>query len=318
MKNLLNLLVFLIFILNINAEVVYLKDGQVINGAIIRENKTEIWIKSKYKTSKILRENILRVLYGERKLETIYIQLKNNTIIKAFLVDQDNNKVIIRRKQDSSKEETIFKEQIKQMSQEKILLFFPGITVRPSTYIPLNTGKGANLKPAFLFLAGYSVSLPFAINNRLEFETGYVKNISNFVDVDGNIRELNLQTIPIMLYYSYNYNLKRFFKNNILKTTADEKEKASEENNLRKEFNLLDRFSLIGKVGVGSSFLIFDDGEGQKLSGIKFSAILGLGISTEILKKEFYINLYTDLNYVQDSNDFLISIIFSLGLSYRF
>ena len=74
----------LICSLNAYAEMVYLKDGQVISGKIISEDRVWITVKSKYQTVRFKRSEIKRIMYGDRKMEEIYIDSNKFVLPWAF------------------------------------------------------------------------------------------------------------------------------------------------------------------------------------------------------------------------------------------
>jgi len=304
---------FLVFAGLVRAEVLYLKDGQVLNGSIVKENDKFIWFKTKYKSSKFDRNKVVRVLYGQRELEKIYIQMKDERIIEAFMVDQDNKKVTIRLNKDSAKEDHILKSNIQQMSNERILVLRPAISLRTGYFIPLSTKSGADLQPTIMFMVGYGMRLLFIDNSRVMFEAGFAKNTSTFTDVDGKSRELSLQTIPLIVNYMYKYNFSRFFG-----SSKAAKPKAGSASQLDSTRAIWHRFDLLGKIGMGASFLTFDDAEGEKLSGIKMTALGGLGVSYELLRRRLFTQILSEFFFVYDQGATLQALLLSFRLEYRF
>jgi len=298
----------------IHAEVLYMKDGQVLNGAIVNETKEAIWFKTKYKTSKVLRSNILRVMYGERKLEKIYILMRDNRVVDAYLVDQDNEKVTIRLDQNKPEENKILKKDIKQMSPKRILPTMPALSLRAGYFLPINTADGANLQPDFMYLAGIGTRFFLIPNSRVIIEAGYVMNTSVFTDVDGNERILSLQTIPALVSINYRLNFSKFKKKNRSKGDNTKGIIAAESGNTPAH-----RWDLIFRLGGGVSFMTFDNGEGEIFSGIKGTALAGIGISFEMAKSKFYVEIMNEFFYIpEETGSSIMAYMPSLRLAYRF
>jgi hypothetical protein len=293
-----SILLLIVSVKLLRGEVIYLKDGQVISGSIVRETKKQVTVKTKYKSYVFKRKDIKRILYGSRQLERIYIQLKDNSIIDGYMVDQDNEKVVLRRSKDSPMEENISKKNIQQMSNESIVLFFPEVSVRTGIFYPLNTRNGADLDPAYITMAGFGIRVPFLPGSRIQFEAGYVENSSEFKDYDGNKNKLSLMTLPLLLNYTYTYKIN------------------AGGSGLWNRF--LQRSYLSGKLGAGMAYQVFDNGEGEKFTAINFAGIAGLGYSFEIMKRRLFLKLHSDFLFITDSKSLLLPYMLSVSLNYRY
>ena len=172
------------------AEVIYLKNGKVINGAIVGETKKAIRVKTQDKTLRIKRKDVVRIMYGERKLERIFIQLKDNTLVDGYMIDQDSEKIIFRPDKDNPKEVTVMKSNIQQLSNERILMLMPEISIRSGIFLPVNTKEGSELDLGVIFFGGFGIRLPFIDNSRIQLEIGYVKNTSKYKDYIGESASL--------------------------------------------------------------------------------------------------------------------------------
>ena len=82
------------------AEFIYLKDGQVLQGKIIGETQSEITVQTRFQVKKVSRNDITRIMYGERKMEKIFLLMNDGSTQTGFLVDQDAAQVIIRDRED--------------------------------------------------------------------------------------------------------------------------------------------------------------------------------------------------------------------------
>jgi hypothetical protein len=140
----------------LNAEFIYLKDGQVIQGAIIAEDAQFYTVKTKYQTRKIARDDVIRIMYGERKMERVYLLLNDGTRDGGYLVDQDAEKIILRDTETSPKERIVLKSKVKQMSSSEIIPLEPSLTFRGGIFLPFNS-EGAKLKPT-------TISMPAVIS----------------------------------------------------------------------------------------------------------------------------------------------------------
>ncbi|MFC1669479.1 LA_0442/LA_0875 N-terminal domain-containing protein [Spirochaetota bacterium] len=288
------------------AEVIYLKNGKVINGAIVGETKNAIRIKTKDKTHRIKRKDVVRIMYGERKLERIFIQLKDNTLVDGYMIDQDSKKIIFRPEKDVPKEVTVMKSNIQQLSNERILMLMPEISFRSGIFLPVNAKEGSELDLGVIFFGGFGIRLPFIDNSRIQFEIGYVKNTSKYEDYIGEKRERVLYTMPVLVNYIYSYNMYDMVR--------------SSPGNSRRGFwnTFLSRTYLVGKIGGGISYLNYDNGEGDKYQGVFGSVLASVGFSFEIVKGIFYFQLANDFLFVIESSAVFVPYIFTLSLNYRY
>jgi len=273
---------FLFFALFLNvafAETVYLKDGQVLDGKIVGETTNEITVQTKFQTKRINRDNILRIMYGERKMEKIYLLMNDGTTQTGFLVDQDAAQVIIRDHENSPDEHSIPKSTIKQMSNSDIVPLDPSIFVRSGMFVPLNS-KGAKLNPALCFFAGSDITFQWIKNVRVMAEAGYSKNTSSN-------KGLYMQFIPIQASASYDIGLAK-------------------------------NLHLWPKIALGTTIINFDDGEGSKTRSITLSGNAGAGLVYEIVDRHLYMGVWAEYSYIRDKSANLHNVIGTAGVSYRF
>ena len=261
------------------AETVYLKDGQVLDGKIIGETTNEITVQTKFQTKKISRDNILRIMYGERKMEKIYLLMNDGTTQTGFLVDQDASQVILRDQENSSQERSVPKSSIKQMSNSDIVPLDPSIFARSGVFAPLNS-KGSKLNPSICFFAGSDITFQWIKNVRVMAEAGYAKNT-------GKSKGLYMQFIPIQASASY-------------------------------DIVLASNLHVWPKIALGTTIVDFNDGEGTKTRSITFSGNAGSGIVYEAVDRHLYLGLWAEYSYIRDKSANLHCVIGTAGVSYRF
>jgi len=267
------------------AEVVYLQNGMVLKGEIIKEDKTFITFQSSSKTQKILRSKIVRILFGARDLEAINILMNNGEILKGFLVDQDSEKIIFRKSKGTSSEQTIKKADIKQMSRDEIILLYPEVSLRSGLYVPLNGG----LNPNLIFIAGYSIRFPWVNNSRVLFEVGFARVTSQLAAT------AVVQTIPFFLNYLYFYPVSKLSQSAFFGPA-----------------------SIVGKGGVGMTLINFDTGEGDTFQSLVYSFLVGLGLQYEITRNLLSVFMMNDYVFNLESGESLQTFSTTLGVSYRY
>lgn len=260
------------------AEYVYLKDGQVIQGKIIKEDQKEITIETKFQKKTVRRDDILRIMYGERKMEKIYLLMNDGTTRIVYKVDEDATQVIVREQENSSKEISIQKTDIKQMSASEIVPLEPSIFVRSGIFGPVNS-KGAKLKPTIGFFAGSDLNFQWIKNVRILAEVGYAKNTSSH---DG----LYMQFIPVQISGIYDI--------------------------------AFGKFHMMPRIGFGGTVIDFDDGETEKTRSFAGAALAGNGFIYEAVERHFYIGVWADYWLMRDKSSTLHGYCATLGASYRF
>jgi hypothetical protein len=106
----------------LHAEILFLKDGSVLYGTIIKETDTHITftIKKKKVEKSYKRKDVLRVRYDDTELKTKFIYKKDGTFIKGFIVDEDAEKILIRENLYKMKEIPIQRMQISSISDKKL------------------------------------------------------------------------------------------------------------------------------------------------------------------------------------------------------
>jgi hypothetical protein len=282
------------------AEIVYLNDGQIIKGSIVREDKTHITVKTKFLTRKIVRKNITRILFGQREMEKVYILFKDESILEGFLVDQDNKKVIFRPGKKTATEKIYEKTNIVQISSTPIYLFKPRVSARFGYFIPFVSGK-SNLNAAPVFLAAYDILFPWPKGSRIIFEAGVSR-----MESDTN-KNLFLQTIPISAQFLYEIPVLK----GIQLFNKDAKFSASTAKHLTKLW-------LKNRAGFGTVWSNFETGEGEKYSGLHYMFLFGLGVSYPVFTPNVRVAFDTDYVIMKDSKKTQHNLWFTLGGTYKY
>lgn len=263
-----------------HAEYLYLKDGQVIQGTIESEDAEGYNVKTKYQTKRVPRGDVTRIMFGERKMEPIFLLMNDGSSKKGFLVDQDAEKIIMREKENSPGEITVLKKDIRQMSASEIVPLNPSIYARAGYFFPLNSG-GSELKPAPAFFAGSDINFQYIRNTRVLLEAGYA-------DCGSSNSGLYMRFIPLIVSAKYYYTIGS------------------------------SSFSVIPGITAGMTLIDFDDGENSKYRCFAGTAGGGAGFGYELMKNSLYVAGYTDYLFFSDRKKLLHTVTASISVSYRF
>lgn len=261
------------------SEIVYMKDGQVVKGQIVAEDAGTVTVKTKYQTRVIRKNHISRIMYGDRDLEEINILMNDGSTITGYLIDQDNNKVIIRKEKTSAKEIIIKKSDIKQMSQKKIIPLYPAVSIGVGMFYPFDS-KGADLDAALMVTASMGFNLTFISNTRLLIEGGYTKPVSKTAD------GVSFLVVPVTLNLCYDL--------------------------------AFSSFHVVPRMGAGLSMCEFDDGLNSPTQGYDFTFIGGLGCEYELAERTLRIGVYCNYFLLKEKEASMNSITGMFGVSYYF
>jgi sRNA-binding regulator protein Hfq len=260
-------------------EIIYLKDGQVLRGAITHEEKESVTIKTKHQVRKIYRDHIKRILYGDRPMEKIHILLRNGKILKGFLVDQDAEKVIFRKMKDSAEEMTIRKFNIKQISPDEIRLLSPDIFFRFGYYFPMSKGRtGLSISP--IYTLGSGINFIWIKRTRVELETGFSRIRGK------NDKDKYLQIIPVSLRATHAV-----------------------------PFSYV---TIIPVIGAGYALLEFKDSENNKSKSYDPTASIGIGMEYPLMEKRFNIGVRLEYNMIFEKDTVFKSVIARAGIDFLF
>jgi hypothetical protein len=91
------LLLFIIAPSQLSAETIFLKDGNIVEGAVIGDAADAVTVRKKDKKTQIIpRNNILRILYTELYMGKVYVQKIDGKGIICYVVDEDKDSYTFR------------------------------------------------------------------------------------------------------------------------------------------------------------------------------------------------------------------------------
>lgn len=116
------LFIFFAFSGLLYAESVFLKDGSIVEGKIVKEDDLKITVQiSSGEIREISRENILRTNYQVSYKEKKFIKKNDGTEIEGYFVDEDSISFTYREKLNLPDEIKIRKDEIRSISKERII-----------------------------------------------------------------------------------------------------------------------------------------------------------------------------------------------------
>jgi len=90
------------------AEFVFMKDGSIVDGTIIKDSEAAITIRTADKKQiQIQRNKMMRILYTKLKMGKVYIQKRDGEGIVAYIVDEDQDSYTFRKELYKAAEFTI-------------------------------------------------------------------------------------------------------------------------------------------------------------------------------------------------------------------
>jgi len=101
------------------AEVIFMKDGNIIEGKIVTDSADYLVMKKKDgKSERINRKLILRTLYKSLNMSKLYVQKRNGDNFVAFQVDEDNEVYVFRKELYKVDEFSVLKKEVLFMSEK--------------------------------------------------------------------------------------------------------------------------------------------------------------------------------------------------------
>ncbi len=95
------------------SEYVFLKDGAIIQGAIVAENTAKITLQKKDNKREVIpRDRIMRILYTQLYMGKVYVQKTDGKGVACYMVDEDQETYTFRNEINSPKEFTLRREQV--------------------------------------------------------------------------------------------------------------------------------------------------------------------------------------------------------------
>ena len=102
------LIIFLMPVIPLKAEYLFLKDGTIIKGKIVNETANDVVISDEQnKVVAYPHNKIMRVLYTEINMGKIYVQLKNGENFRGYLIDEDRDTYTFRHVINKPEEFTV-------------------------------------------------------------------------------------------------------------------------------------------------------------------------------------------------------------------
>ena len=269
------------------ADVVFLSNGTVLENVQIDSadaSKIQVTVDKVKKIKKTFtKDEFIRVRYSQDYLEVIYIRTNEDNVTKAYLIEQDTEKVLFRREKDSIDEETMNKNQIKEISNKEIRLWSPELGFHGGVFQVLNSGN-AKLKPAPLSLLSFALRPPHWNRSLIGLEAGFA------MAKGGANALMSVMTIPAHIQYT--------FYQNFGKSSASP-------------------FAWAVRGGVGGTMVIFNDGEGSTFTDFLPSFKTGVGTIYSITRN-FRLTAFLDYWLILDQgvpfHNASATIGFSLGL----
>jgi len=119
------ILLIMIFFISVVSEIsfaesIFVKDGRILEGKIIKENDSTVTIVTGT-TREIDRKDVLRTIYHNSYKEKKYITTADGKVYEVFIVDEDNSCYTCREKLDSNIEIKILKEDIESISKKRVV-----------------------------------------------------------------------------------------------------------------------------------------------------------------------------------------------------
>lgn len=103
------------------AESVFLKDGSIVEGRVVRENDREVQLAlSAGGRSSIPRGEILRTVYHEEYKQKRFIYLMSGEMIEGFIVDEDRETYTYRRDLASARENRVARSKVDFISKRRL------------------------------------------------------------------------------------------------------------------------------------------------------------------------------------------------------
>lgn len=192
----------------IYAEAVFLKDGSIIEGRIVKERGGTMEVRTTGNMiRKLKRSEVLRIVYEEQYRQPCKIMLMNGTLVDGYIVDEDRDRYYVRSKLTSPDEKAIDKKEVQFIERVRIERRRPAsrrVYAMPLISMPLSENFKHYNDTGFGILALYS--LDDIITN--DFSVAAVSGYIHYPGKNGVEFSLN---IPILASFKYSFKLYRHF-----------------------------------------------------------------------------------------------------------
>jgi len=116
-----NVLFILILTGSAFAESIFLKDGSIVEGKVIKETDAELQVELTDGTNRnFFRKDIIRTIYHDTYKNLKYLNKMDGSVITVYLVDEDKTSYTYRLKLDSPDEVRISKDDVDSISKKKV------------------------------------------------------------------------------------------------------------------------------------------------------------------------------------------------------
>jgi hypothetical protein len=106
---------------SIKAEAVFMNDGSIVEGKVIKDTDKFITIKPNNAPAKnIQRKDLIRVLYSDDYMNRVYIYKLDDTLVEGYIVYEDRMNYTIRENLTSANELTLAKDKVNFISKKKV------------------------------------------------------------------------------------------------------------------------------------------------------------------------------------------------------
>jgi len=116
------LIIIIFFTTNaLYAESIFMNDGSIIDGTIIKESNTRVKIKTDDRKKKyISRKKIIRIVYSDDYEKKVYLYKKDGSSLHCHIVEESSENYIIRYMLTSPEEYKISKDEVDAISKREI------------------------------------------------------------------------------------------------------------------------------------------------------------------------------------------------------
>jgi hypothetical protein len=143
------------------AESVFLKNGEIIEGSVVKEEDTTLELKLiDGKTKSLNRADVLRILFIFDYKNQVNIYLKTGEEISAYIVDEDASSYTYRLELNSNQEVKIEKTAVKVVTGERLTQIKLGLKVQTGSGALGAAGLYLQIKSFEFFLAPGIVYVP--------------------------------------------------------------------------------------------------------------------------------------------------------------
>ncbi|NMB64109.1 MAG: hypothetical protein GYA16_04480 [Spirochaetes bacterium] len=179
-------IVWFMFSGNVFAESVFLKDGTIIEGDIVKETDKATTVKTREgKTVTIQRKDILRMLVNESYKTKMYIMKSSKEVLGVYIVEEDNESYTYRTELQSAEEYKINKDDVLFVSKIPPKDFIDEEVQKKATELGIKKKypREENLKWRAPFMRfGYS-NIGIYIDSDINDAYSESRNINAFIDI---------------------------------------------------------------------------------------------------------------------------------------